>query len=60
MELFLSEINRVIKKPGKLILGLPLEKGYQADKDHCNFYTPKNSASKKNNKNYESWSPENK
>ena len=25
-----------------------------------NFYTPKNSASKKNNKNYESWSPENK
>lgn len=25
-----------------------------------NFYTPKNSASKKNNKSYESWSPESK
>ena len=40
--LFLSEIDRVIKTPGKLILGLPLEKGYKADPDHCNFYTPKN------------------
>lgn len=39
--LFLNEINRVIKTPGKLILGLPLEKGYKSDKDHCNFYTPK-------------------
>ena len=39
--LFLTEINRVVKSPGKLILGLPLEKGYKADKDHCNFYTPK-------------------
>ncbi len=39
--LFLNEINRVIKSPGKLIMGLPLEKGYKADNDHCNFYTPK-------------------
>ena len=38
--LFLSEINRVIKSPGQLIIGLPLEKGYKADPDHCSFYTP--------------------
>ena len=39
--LFLKEINRVIKSPGQLMLGLPLEMGYKADKDHCSFYTPK-------------------
>ena len=36
----LKEINRVISTPGKLIVGLPLEKGFKSDPDHVKFYTP--------------------
>ena len=36
--MILSEISRVIKKKGKIIIGLPMEKGYKADPDHKNFY----------------------
>ena len=36
--MILSEISRVIKKKGKIIIGLPMEKGYKADPDHKIFY----------------------
>ncbi len=39
--ILISEMDRVSKYTGKIIIGLPLEKGYKADPDHCKFYTPK-------------------
>lgn len=35
----LSEIKRVLKKDGNLIIGIPGIKGYSSDDDHKNFYT---------------------
>ena len=35
----LSEINRVSSSKSKLLIGLPLRKGYLADPDHKTFYT---------------------
>ena len=37
----LSEISRIIKKNGRIIIGLPMEKGYKADPDHKKFYNIK-------------------
>ena len=36
----LKEIDRVLSSPGNLIVGLPLERGFQSDPDHVHFYTP--------------------
>jgi ubiquinone/menaquinone biosynthesis C-methylase UbiE len=40
--MLLSEISRVIKKKGKIIIGLPMEKGFKSDPDHKRFYGIKN------------------
>ena len=36
--ILLSEISRVIKPNGLIIVGLPLEKGFKSDPDHKKFY----------------------
>ena len=35
---FLNEINRCLKANGRLIIGVPQEKGFKRDKDHKAFY----------------------
>lgn len=37
--LLISEISRIVKRGGKIIIGLPLEKGFKSDPDHKIFYT---------------------
>lgn len=37
----LAEINRVLKKNGTLIIGVPGRKGYESDPDHKTFYDEK-------------------
>ena len=34
----ISEISRVTKKRGKIIVGLPMKKGFKADPDHKKYY----------------------
>ena len=40
-EILIKEIKRVLYKDGRLLLGVPLEKGYLRDKDHKVFYDVK-------------------
>ena len=40
--IILSEISRVITKKGRIIIGLPMEKGFKSDPDHKKFYTINN------------------
>ncbi len=35
---FISEIKRILKKGGKIIIGVPCKKGFQIDPDHKVFY----------------------
>ena len=34
----IKEITRAVKKNGKIIIGLPMEKGFKSDSDHKKFY----------------------
>ena len=34
----IQEISRAVKRNGKIIIGLPMEKGFAADSDHKKFY----------------------
>ncbi len=39
--IIINEISRVIKNQGKIIIGLPMQKGFSCDPDHKKFYTIK-------------------